>query len=102
VAKDTHTIEILLETVFSTRSAQRGYKEIKNLLYRAWTDRSLIYIIYIFMSEHVKYKYIVHCKRPVFSSDRAPHINKPATVREEKISGLKPQMGALFQDRLAD
>jgi hypothetical protein len=36
--------------------------------------------------------------RPVLSSERAPDIKKPVTVR----SGHKPQMGALFQDRLAD
>jgi hypothetical protein len=40
--------------------------------------------------------------RPVLSSERAPHINKPATVMQMQISGLKPQMGPLFQDRLAD
>jgi hypothetical protein len=38
--------------------------------------------------------------RPVFSSERAPQNNKPATVRQLK-SGRKPQIGALFQDRLA-
>jgi hypothetical protein len=44
---------------------------------------------------------IVHCKRQtVLSSERAPHINKPANVR--KKSDLKSQMGAGHQDRLAD
>jgi hypothetical protein len=36
--------------------------------------------------------------RPVLSSERAPYINKPATV----WLVVNPQMGALFQDRLAD
>jgi hypothetical protein len=43
---------------------------------------------------------------PDFSSERAPHINKPETVkkfieRKEKI-GRWSQMGACHQDRLAD
>jgi hypothetical protein len=40
--------------------------------------------------------------RPVLSSERAPQINKPATVWQSYKPGRKPQMGALFQDRLAD
>jgi hypothetical protein len=44
---------------------------------------------------------------PVLSSERMLHINKPAPHQQAcncltGRSGLKPQMGALFQDRLAD
>jgi hypothetical protein len=38
--------------------------------------------------------------RPVLSSERAPQINKPATVRQKQRPGRKPQMGSSFQDRL--
>jgi hypothetical protein len=42
-AKSTNTIiELLLETVFSTRSVQIGYKE------HSWTDRGPVYIVYIY------------------------------------------------------
>jgi hypothetical protein len=46
--------------------------------------------------------------RPVLSSERASHGIKNVTVRRipyserEKKSGRKPQMGALYQDRLAN
>jgi hypothetical protein len=39
--------------------------------------------------------------RPVLSPERAPHKNKRVTVTQVKRSGRKPQIGALFQDRLA-
>jgi hypothetical protein len=40
--------------------------------------------------------------RPVLSSERAPHKNRTVIVKQYLISGRKPQMGALFQDRLTD
>jgi hypothetical protein len=39
---------------------------------------------------------------PVLSSEREPHINKSAIVRQYYRSDRKPQVGALFQERLAD
>jgi hypothetical protein len=39
--------------------------------------------------------------RPVVLSERAPHINKPATDSNKNLV-LGPQMGAWHQDRLAD
>jgi hypothetical protein len=39
--------------------------------------------------------------RPDLSSERAPHKNKTVTVTQVIKIGRKPQMGALFQDRLA-
>jgi hypothetical protein len=32
--------------------------------------------------------------RPVLSSKRAPHINKPANITQKKKESLKSQMGA--------
>jgi hypothetical protein len=40
--------------------------------------------------------------RTVLSSERAPHVNKPVTVKQKKKSGLKSQMGAWHQDGLAN
>jgi hypothetical protein len=42
--------------------------------------------------QNVNILYIVK-DRPVLSSKRTPHINKPATVRQKKY-GLKSQMSA--------
>jgi hypothetical protein len=39
---------------------------------------------------------------PVLSSERVPHIKKPATVHTEKKSGHEFQTGTRHQDRLAD
>jgi hypothetical protein len=43
----------------------------------------------------------VNYKR-ILSSERVPHIKKPAIVRQKKKSGHGLQMGARHQDRLAD
>jgi hypothetical protein len=51
-------------------------------------------------SETVKYDNESY--RPVLSSERAPKINTPTTVRQYSRSGRKPQKGVLFLDRLAD
>jgi hypothetical protein len=43
---------------------------------------------------------VIVIDRPVLSSERAPHINEPATDSNKDLV-LGSQMGALFQDRLA-
>jgi hypothetical protein len=89
--------------MFSTRFMQRGYKE----------EASTVTLRVVggdkkesLKTETIKYGPESQVTRtrewPVLSSERTPHINKPATVWQESRSGRKPQVGALFQDRLAD
>jgi hypothetical protein len=55
--------------------------------------------LYILTTDLLLLRVALANDRPVLSSERAPHINKPSTVIR---TDLKPQMGGLFQDRLAD
>jgi hypothetical protein len=111
-ATDTHaTIEVLLETEFSTRSVQRGYKEDNwgNRLsprVEAGSNTSIVTPRVVggdekgsLKSEKVKFGResqgtrtkerlrwqgpTAYIKdRPVFSSERAPHKNKTVTVTQ--------------------
>jgi hypothetical protein len=72
----------------ATRIHMQNLQKIgHNLLYWAWTDRSLVYIVYIYV---ITCKMYIYCTLyivkdwPVLSSERAPHINKPATLRQKK------------------
>jgi hypothetical protein len=102
-ATDTHvTIEITLETLSSTRFVQWGYKEISRV--EAGSNTSTVTLRVVggdqkgsLEYETVKYGQEPHRTRtsewlrwrgpvaivndrPVLSSERAPHINKAATV----------------------
>jgi hypothetical protein len=106
------TIKLLLETVFSIRSSQRVYKEDNcgdplSSRVEAGSNTSTVTLRVVegdekgsLESETVKYgleiqgtrtrewlcwlgpEAIVN-DRPVLSSEKAPHINKPATVRRQ-------------------
>jgi hypothetical protein len=79
-AMDAHaTIKVMLETVPSTRSVQRDYKEDN------WSKKiACIYCIYIHV---ITYKYIVHCKsqtRPLVRDD-VLHTQSRNCLTETKI-----------------
>jgi hypothetical protein len=107
---NTHaTTEFLLEMVFCTRSVQRGFKEdswgepLNSLLGAGWNTSTVALRVVggdeegSLESETVKYGHESHGTRtrkwlrwrgpaaivndrPVLSSERAPQMNKPATV----------------------
>jgi hypothetical protein len=57
----------MLEMMFSMESSPRLHNEVRIVQWREWIN--ILYIVKV---------------RPVFSSERARHINKPATVRQKK------------------
>jgi hypothetical protein len=64
----------------------------KHAVYSAWSvPRSYVEDNWRFRA--VRILYIVK-DRPVLSTERAFHINKPAIVSQEKKTGLKSQGGA--------